>query len=40
MFFAEDIVKAVDELKERITQLEVENAELRAAQDRQKQEGK
>ncbi len=40
MFFAEDIVKAVDELKERITQLEVENAELRAAQDREKQEGK
>jgi uncharacterized protein len=40
MFFAEDIVKAVDELKERIVQLEAENAELRAAQDRQKQEGK
>ena len=40
MFFAEDIVKAVDELKERIAQLEAENAELRAAQDREKQERK
>ena len=40
MFFAEDIVEAVDELKERIAKLEAENAELRAAQDREKQEGK
>jgi uncharacterized small protein (DUF1192 family) len=40
MFFAEDIVEAVDELKERIAKLEAENAEVRAAQDREKQEGK
>ena len=39
MFFAEDIVEAVDELKERIAQLEAENAKLRAAQDREKREG-
>ena len=37
MFFAEDIVEAVDNLKRRIAQLEQENAELRAAQDRQNQ---
>jgi predicted pyridoxine 5'-phosphate oxidase superfamily flavin-nucleotide-binding protein len=40
MFFAEDIVEAVDELKERIAELEAENADLRAARDREKQEGK
>ena len=32
MFFVEDIKEAVDELKERIAQLERENAKLRAAQ--------
>jgi predicted pyridoxine 5'-phosphate oxidase superfamily flavin-nucleotide-binding protein len=36
MFFAEDIVEAVDELKERIAKLEAENAELHAARDREK----
>jgi uncharacterized protein len=34
MFFAEDIVEAVDELKGRIARLEHENAELRAAKGR------
>jgi uncharacterized protein len=37
MFFAEDIVEAVDELKGRIAQLENENAELRAAKGRERQ---
>jgi len=37
MFFAEDIVEAVDELKGRIAELEHENAELRAAKGRERQ---
>jgi predicted pyridoxine 5'-phosphate oxidase superfamily flavin-nucleotide-binding protein len=39
MFFVEDIKEAVDGLKNRIAQLEQENAELRAAQGAKEQRG-
>jgi predicted pyridoxine 5'-phosphate oxidase superfamily flavin-nucleotide-binding protein len=39
MFFAEDIKEAVDRLKDRIAQLEQENAALRAAQGRDEERG-
>ena len=39
MFFAEDIKEAVDELKDRIAQLEQENAALRAAQGGDERQG-
>ena len=40
MVFAEDIKEAVDVLKDRIAQLEQENAALRAAQDNKEERGK
>jgi uncharacterized protein len=39
MFYAEDIKEAVDKLKERIAQLEQENAALRGTQDKTEEQG-
>ena len=39
MVFAEDIKVALDVLKDRIAQLEQENAALRAAQDKKEERG-